>query len=92
VLPSHGLPFRGLHGRLAQLQSHHADRLEELRAACQEPRCATELVPILFRRVLDDRAWYFAMGECIAHLNCLMYAGSVVRQADANGIWRFVRA
>jgi glyoxylase-like metal-dependent hydrolase (beta-lactamase superfamily II) len=92
VLPSHGLPFRGLHGRLAQLQSHHDERLAELAAACGEPRCAAELVPILFRRALDDRAWYFAMGECIAHLNYLMYDGAVVRDRNANGIWRFVHA
>jgi glyoxylase-like metal-dependent hydrolase (beta-lactamase superfamily II) len=89
VLPSHGSPFRGLHGRLEQLQLHHTERLADLRAACSEPRCARELVPILFRRTLDDRAWYFAMGECIAHLNCLLYAGGVERQRDAEGVWRF---
>jgi glyoxylase-like metal-dependent hydrolase (beta-lactamase superfamily II) len=89
VLPSHGLPFRGLHGRLAQLQAHHAERLAELRAACVEPRSASELVPILFRRRLDERAWYFAMGECVAHLNLLMYAGSLERLRDAGGVWRF---
>ena len=92
VLPSHGLPFRGLHARLGQLQDHHAERLAELRAACHEPRCAADLVPILFRRALDDRAWYFAMGECIAHLNYLMYEGSVTRERDADGIWRFTSA
>jgi glyoxylase-like metal-dependent hydrolase (beta-lactamase superfamily II) len=91
VLPSHGLAFRGLHGRLAQLQSHHAERLAELEAACADGRCARELVPILFRRPLDDRAWYFAMGECIAHLNYLLYAGRVVRTQDATGIWQFAR-
>jgi glyoxylase-like metal-dependent hydrolase (beta-lactamase superfamily II) len=34
VLPSHGLPFRGAHARVAQLEAHHAERLEELRKAC----------------------------------------------------------
>jgi glyoxylase-like metal-dependent hydrolase (beta-lactamase superfamily II) len=92
VLPSHGLPFRGLHGRLAQLQAHHAERLAELRAACDEPRCARDLVPILFRRQLDERAWYFAMGECIAHLNYLMHAGDVERSRKTDGVWRFARA
>src|SRR5690606_24615260 len=58
VLPSHGLPFRGIRTRIAQLQAHHAERLETLRAACIEPRSACELVPVLFRRTLDDRAWY----------------------------------
>jgi glyoxylase-like metal-dependent hydrolase (beta-lactamase superfamily II) len=89
VLPSHGLPFRGMHARLAQLQRHHAERLEELRAACIEPRCGRELVPVLFRRSLDDRAWYFAMGECIAHLNYLMHAGRLRRRRGADGVLRF---
>jgi glyoxylase-like metal-dependent hydrolase (beta-lactamase superfamily II) len=92
VLPSHGLPFRGMHARIAQLHQHHADRLEELRAACAEPRCARELVPVLFRRPLDDRAWYFAMGECIAHLNHLMHAGALARNRGADGVMRFSAA
>ena len=90
VLPSHGLPFRGMHARIAQLHSHHDERLCELAAACSEPRCARELVPVLFRRPLDDRAWYFAMGECIAHLNFLMHAGRARREADADGVLRFL--
>jgi glyoxylase-like metal-dependent hydrolase (beta-lactamase superfamily II) len=89
VLPSHGLPFRGMHARIAQLKQHHAERLEELRAACSEPRCARELVPVLFRRKLDDRAWYFAMGECIAHLNYLMHAGALERSRGSDGVLRF---
>lgn len=90
VLPSHGLPFRGLHARIVQLKQHHADRLSELRTACGEPRCARELVPVLFRRELDDRAWYFAMGECIAHLNYLLHTGALARHRGADGVLRFV--
>ena len=30
VLPSHGLPFRGLHTRLAQLREHHLARLDDV--------------------------------------------------------------
>jgi hypothetical protein len=78
-----------MHGRIAQLQRHHAERLEELRAACTEARCGRELVPVLFRRALDDRAWYFAMGECIAHLNYLMHAGSLLRRRGGDGVLRF---
>ena len=33
VLPSHGLPFRGIALRVAQLQAHHSDRLAELEHA-----------------------------------------------------------
>jgi hypothetical protein len=46
---------------------------------------------VLFRRALDDRAWYFAMGECIAHLNHLMHAGRLRRQLGADGVLRFSR-
>jgi glyoxylase-like metal-dependent hydrolase (beta-lactamase superfamily II) len=31
VLPSHGRPFRGLHARMADLATHHHDRLEATR-------------------------------------------------------------
>ena len=30
VLPSHGLPFHGLHARLAQLREHHLSRLDDV--------------------------------------------------------------
>ena len=30
VLPSHGLPFRGLHTRLAQMREHHLARLDDV--------------------------------------------------------------
>ena len=79
VLPSHGLPFRGLHPRLAQLQSHHADRLAELVAACTEPRCAADLMKIIFRRPLDTHQTFFAMGETLSHLNKLMHDGALAR-------------
>jgi glyoxylase-like metal-dependent hydrolase (beta-lactamase superfamily II) len=92
ILPSHGLPFRGLHGRIEQLQMHHAERLDDLLAACTEPKSATDLVPVLFRRPLDDRGWYFAMGECIAHLNHLMHAGRLRRESHPDGVLRFVAA
>ena len=38
VLPSHGLPFRGIALRVAQLRAHHAARLAELEAAHRAPR------------------------------------------------------
>jgi len=30
VLPSHGIPFRALHARLAQLREHHQMRLDDV--------------------------------------------------------------
>ena len=43
VLPSHGLPFHGLRPRIQSLQEHHALRLDELLAACAEPRTGAQL-------------------------------------------------
>jgi glyoxylase-like metal-dependent hydrolase (beta-lactamase superfamily II) len=93
VLPSHGLPFRGLALRVAQLQAHHADRLAELEdavAAAHEPVSASDLVPVLFRRELDVQQRYFAMGEAIAHLNHLWHGGRIRRTVAADGAIRFI--
>ena len=47
VLPSHGLPFRGAHARIAQLEAHHAERLAELQAACvASPRAAADVLGV----------------------------------------------
>lgn len=90
VLPSHGRPFVGALGRLAQLQAHHAQRLEALRGACaQAPRTAVELLPVLFERALNAQQMTFAVGEAVAHLNHLWHAGDVRRERDAQGCWRF---
>lgn len=90
VLPSHGLPFRGAHARIAALETHHAARLEALAAACKAaPRSAADALEVLFRRRLDANAIYFAMGEAIAHLHCLYYAGRVERRTGADGVVRF---
>src|SRR5690606_41275430 len=53
VLPSHGRPFRGLHRRIAQQRPHHAERLAEVLAACEQPGSAYDLLPVLFHRTLD---------------------------------------
>jgi glyoxylase-like metal-dependent hydrolase (beta-lactamase superfamily II) len=90
VLPAHGLPFRGIATRVAALQQHHRDRLAELREACiDKPITAAEVLPVLFRRKLDNHQLYFAMGEAIAHLNRLLAEGAVTRAAGSDGIFRF---
>jgi len=91
VLPSHGLPFRGMRERVAQLEEHHRLRLGELEDVCGEPKAAAEVIGTLFRRKLDVHQTLFAMGEALAHLNYLMYDGVLARVADADGNVRFVR-
>ena len=91
VLPSHGLPFRGIASRVAALKDHHRARLGELAAACDSPKAAADVLDILFRRKLDQQQLYFAMGEAIAHLNHLALQGSVKRTRGTDGVYRFAR-
>jgi glyoxylase-like metal-dependent hydrolase (beta-lactamase superfamily II) len=95
VLPSHGLPFRGIALRVAQLRAHHDARLGELVAAARaaaSPLSAADLVPVLFPRELDAQQRFFAMGETIAHLNFLWHAGRLDRLVAADGTTRFAPA
>ena len=89
VLPSHGLPFRGIEARVQALEAHHRDRLDEVLGACVEPRTAAEIMPVLFRRELDIHQLFFAMGEAIAHLNHLFQHGRVTRTIGPDGVHRF---
>ena len=93
VLPSHGKPFRGAHTRVEQLEKHHEARFGELRQALQEePKSAAELLGVLFRRSLDAHQTFFAMGEAIAHLHYLYYAGRARRAVGADGVVRYANA
>ncbi|MYN12484.1 MBL fold metallo-hydrolase [Pusillimonas sp. TS35] len=91
VLPSHGRPFRNMHERLAQQHAHHAERLDEVLAACTQPQSAADIVPTMFRRKLDHHQLTFAMGEALAHLHALYYEGQLRRILGEDGIYRFQR-
>ena len=92
VLPSHGRPFRGLHGRLADVRDHHLRQLEELRRVCAEPRTAYDLLPVLFGRPLRGFHRVLAMGETVAHLNYLVSGGLMQRRQRDDGTFEFVVA
>jgi glyoxylase-like metal-dependent hydrolase (beta-lactamase superfamily II) len=89
VLPSHGKPFRGAHRRVKQLEEHHRDRLAELVQSLKSPKSAADLLGVLFRRPLDTHQTFFAMGEAIAHLHYLYYAGRAKRALGDDGIMRY---
>jgi glyoxylase-like metal-dependent hydrolase (beta-lactamase superfamily II) len=89
VLPSHGKPFRGAHDRVRQLEEHHRDRLSEVVDSLKTPKSAAELLGVLFRRPLDPHQTFFAMGEAIAHLHYLYYAGRAQRARGNDGIMRY---
>jgi len=91
VLPSHNLPFRGVHIRIDELAAHHRERCAEVIAACERPHSAAELLPIMFRRKLDQHQTAFALGEALAHLHYLAGQGEIERAADQDGVDRFLR-
>jgi glyoxylase-like metal-dependent hydrolase (beta-lactamase superfamily II) len=79
-MPSHGKPFVGVHTRVKQLSQHHADRLDELRAACSHsPMSALQAMAVLFKRELDGHQTIFALGESLAHLHLLWYQNEFER-------------
>lgn len=92
VLPSHDRVFRGLHVRLQQLREHHASRLDELVHALDKPKTAADLLPVLFKRTLDDHQLMFAIGETVAHLNYLFNRKRIVRSQNADGKYYFARS
>jgi glyoxylase-like metal-dependent hydrolase (beta-lactamase superfamily II) len=91
VLPSHGRPFRGAHTRVAELENHHRQKFELLEADLRgRPKSAGELLGLLFpKRQLDLHQTFFAMGEAIAHLHYLYYAGRATRAQGDDGIMRY---
>ena len=50
---------------------------------------AYELVPVIFRRALDLHQMTFAMGESVAHLHALWFAGKLERTIGDDGVIRF---
>lgn len=85
ICPAHGIAFRGAHRRLEKLIKHHEKALERLYKLCAEPKLATEVYPVLFRRSINDGNRLMAVGESVAHLNCLVYRGLIRRRINDAG-------
>lgn len=92
ALPAHNEPFRGLHARLDYLRGHHEDRLTVLEELLGEPRRVMSTLKVLYKRRLKPHETFLGVGEAIAHLNCLIAQGRVVRETDGAGVWTFRRA
>ncbi|WP_341643887.1 MBL fold metallo-hydrolase [Thauera sp. SDU_THAU2] len=91
VLPSHERVFRGLRPRVAELHAHHEEQFGIVRSHLRETGAATafETKQRLFPRQLSAVEDMMALGETIAHLSCLRYAGQVRRVLDDDGLYRF---
>lgn len=91
ILPSHQRVFRGLRTRVKELREHHAQQLDQLRAFITEAEScsAFEAMNILFPVLRGAVDKFLALGETIAHLSWLRFAGDIQRITDQGGIHRF---
>src|SRR3984957_9327400 len=90
VLPGHGLPFYGLHQRIADLLEHHAQRCIAIADACQQqPLSVAQLVPHVFQRALDEHQTGFAFGEVLAHVNYMLGRCELVLENGTDEIDRY---
>ena len=48
-----------------------------------------DLLPVLFKRELDENHIGLAIGECVAHLNYLHQRGQLARGEDEHGVYRY---
>lgn len=90
VLPAHESLYEGLHERLTELIDWHEVALEKLYDLCVEPKRAVDVFPALFKSVVDDRSFFPATGESIAHLHCALDRRMLSVEEDENGVawWR----
>jgi len=88
VLPSHGVPFRALHTRLAQLREHHQMRLDDVASIVTGKTSAFAIAQEVFPRVLYDNPRQ-AFGESLAHLNMLASIRRLTRHVSATGAITF---
>ena len=86
VLPAHNDPFHGLHARLDHLILGHERGLNLLTRRLAEPKRAVDVFGALFKRAITPPLLGMATGEALAHLNCLIHRGIVVREADRQGV------
>jgi glyoxylase-like metal-dependent hydrolase (beta-lactamase superfamily II) len=87
VLPGHNLPFYGLHQRADELLLHHHARCGAIYDAClTRGHTAAELVPVVFRRPIDDpHQMGFAFSETLAHVNYMERDGRL--RFDGRTYW-----
>lgn len=82
VLPSHGMPYRGMYRRISELREHHRRRLDATADFLRRPRTALELSSEMFPHIEGPDNIGFALGETLAHVNHLLRLGVV---ADISG-------
>lgn len=91
ICPAHNEPFYGVRTRMTQLIDDHEDGLAKLLELCATPKRAVDVFPALFRTKITGGNYGMATGESLAHLNCLIARGKIVRTRDADGVDWYAR-
>lgn len=86
LLPSHKTPIYDIPSRVEEIRAHHYVHLNNLLQACEQPQTVVDLLPVLFHRELGQHELFFAVAECIAHLNYLIDKGQLEKTLDINQI------
>lgn len=87
VVGHHGPVMEDVVERTAQLQAHHAERLDFLReAATETPGSAWKLSRVMFPRPLNEANLRFALAETLAHLEHLSLRGQL-QKAEQDGVF-----
>lgn len=89
VLPAHNEPFYGAHLRLQDLIDGHEEGMAALLEECKSPCRSVDVFMALFGRNIRNDQFGLAVGEAMAHLNCLVSRGQMARTTDTDGAWRF---
>jgi glyoxylase-like metal-dependent hydrolase (beta-lactamase superfamily II) len=90
VLPSHGMPYRGIRKRIEELREHHRLRLDATAEFLRNPKSAFDLAREMFPHVEGPDNIGFALGETLAHVNRLVRQGIVadVSPHHASAVYR----
>lgn len=94
VLPGHRRIMKEHRGRIAELLAHHEKRLNETLGALQHGEKSAWEVASHLSWDIDCRSWeafppvqkWFAIGETIAHLDCLRARGDIERRENEGRI------
>jgi glyoxylase-like metal-dependent hydrolase (beta-lactamase superfamily II) len=92
VLPGHKLPFTGLPFRLTQMIENHESALARLLDHLKTPQTAAQCFAPLFKREIGPAEHGLALVEAVAHLNCLLQRGRVLRSLTPGGAWAWEAA
>lgn len=84
--------------RIIQIEEHHARRLKEAKSLVEsDPGLTAYEITGLMKWKIHSKDWdsfpnnqkWFAVGECLAHLDYLRLRGQIERKQDGNGIWHY---